>query len=41
VVAARAIEEFLMSSANIREVRLVFFTPREADLFLKNHSFTA
>jgi O-acetyl-ADP-ribose deacetylase (regulator of RNase III) len=40
-VAACAIEEFLMSPANIREVRLVFFTAREADLFLKNHSFTA
>lgn len=40
-VAARAIENFLESAANIREVRLVFFTAREAELFLKNHSFTA
>jgi O-acetyl-ADP-ribose deacetylase (regulator of RNase III) len=38
-VASRAIAEFLASAPSIREVRLVFFTARDAEVFLANHRF--
>ena len=39
-VASGAIEKFLSETPAIQEVRLVFFSPSDADNFLKNHSFT-
>ena len=39
-VSSSAIEKFLSENATIQEVRLVFFSPSDADTFLKNHSFT-
>jgi O-acetyl-ADP-ribose deacetylase len=39
-VASRAIAKFLSETTTIQEVRLVFFSPSDADTFLKNHSFT-
>ena len=39
-VASGAIEKFLSETPAIQEVRLVFFSPSDADTFLKNHSFT-
>jgi O-acetyl-ADP-ribose deacetylase (regulator of RNase III) len=39
-VASGAIEKFLSADTTIREVRLVFFSPSDADTFLKNHPFT-
>jgi O-acetyl-ADP-ribose deacetylase len=38
-VASGAIERFLSENTTIQEVRLVFFSPSDADAFLKNHSF--
>jgi O-acetyl-ADP-ribose deacetylase (regulator of RNase III) len=38
-VCSKAIQDFLASEATVQEVRLVFFSQRDADLFLKNHSF--
>ncbi|HZA53059.1 MAG TPA: O-acetyl-ADP-ribose deacetylase [Candidatus Udaeobacter sp.] len=39
-VSSTAIEKFLMSKTSIEQVRLVFFSPSDAEIFLKNHSFT-
>jgi O-acetyl-ADP-ribose deacetylase len=39
-VSSQAIQQFLSSNASLHEVRLVFFSPTDADTFLKNHSFT-
>jgi O-acetyl-ADP-ribose deacetylase (regulator of RNase III) len=39
-VSSQAIQQFLDSTSTIKEVRLVFFSPSDADSFLKNHSFT-
>jgi O-acetyl-ADP-ribose deacetylase len=39
-VSSQAIEKFLAANTAIQEVRLVFFSPSDADAFLKNHVFT-
>lgn len=39
-VASRATELFLFSDRTLTEVRLVFFSAADADLFLKHHAFT-
>ncbi len=38
-VASQAIEKFLKSNSFIQEVRLVFFSQKDADIFLKHHVF--
>lgn len=39
-VASKAIESFLAGdSESVRDVRLIFFSPREMKVFLNNHSF--
>lgn len=40
-VSSQAIEKFLSSDSFVQEVRLVFFSRKDADIFLKNHSFTS
>lgn len=40
-VASTAIAGFLAGDAAIREVRLVFFSPRDVDVFLGHHRFPA
>ncbi len=39
-VASRAVEQFLMNEDKIDEVRLVFFSSGDAEVFLKHHAFT-
>jgi O-acetyl-ADP-ribose deacetylase len=39
-VSSQAIEEFLGSNTSLDQVRLVFFSPIDADVFLKNQAFT-
>ena len=39
-VSSSAIEQFLTSDSSIQGVRLIFFSPSDADVFLKNHAFT-
>jgi O-acetyl-ADP-ribose deacetylase (regulator of RNase III) len=39
-VSSAAIESFLAEDATLEQVRLVFFGPSDADIFLKNHAFT-
>ena len=39
-VSSAAIENFLGTDKSIQEVRLVFFSPSDADTFLKNHVFS-
>jgi O-acetyl-ADP-ribose deacetylase (regulator of RNase III) len=39
-VSSAAITEFLERDQTLKEVRLVFFQPRDANIFLKNHLFT-
>jgi len=39
-VSSAAIEKFLGAEKSIQEVRLVFFSSSDADVFLKNHAFT-
>lgn len=39
-VASRAIEEFLKNDDSLAQVRLVFFAPGDAGVFLENHKFT-
>jgi O-acetyl-ADP-ribose deacetylase len=39
-VSSAAIQKFFAVNTAIQEVRLVFFSPSDADTFLKNHSFT-
>jgi O-acetyl-ADP-ribose deacetylase (regulator of RNase III) len=38
-VASRAVEKFLASDSLIEEVRLVFFSRSDAEIFLKNQAF--
>jgi len=37
--SSAAVAEFLLADQTLREVRLVFFQQRDADTFLKNHTF--
>ncbi|HEY0077526.1 MAG TPA: O-acetyl-ADP-ribose deacetylase [Pyrinomonadaceae bacterium] len=39
-VSSQALAEFLSADDNIEHVRLVFFSPGDAELFLSNHSFS-
>jgi O-acetyl-ADP-ribose deacetylase (regulator of RNase III) len=39
-VSSAVIKNFLAVNVVIQEVRLVFFSPSDAETFLKNHSFT-
>jgi len=39
-VSSHAIEQFLAADKSLHEVRLVFFNPGDADVFLKHHVFT-
>jgi Predicted phosphatase homologous to the C-terminal domain of histone macroH2A1 len=39
-VSSAAIEEFLNAEKSIQEIRLLFFSSSDADVFLKNHAFT-
>ena len=39
-VSSSEIGNFLSGNSSIHEVRLVFFSPSDADIFLKNHAFT-
>jgi O-acetyl-ADP-ribose deacetylase (regulator of RNase III) len=39
-VSSKAIEEFLRGDASLEEVRLVFFSPTDAEAFLTNQAFT-
>ncbi len=39
-VASQAIEEILMADASLQEVRLVFFSESDAELFLQHQVFT-
>lgn len=39
-VSSGAIEKFLVSDSSIQEVRLVFFSRGDAEIFLKNQAFT-
>ena len=38
-VSSQAIQQFLRSNVSLQEVRLVFFSPSDAEIFLKNHAF--
>lgn len=38
-VASAAVAEFLSSDQTLREVRLIFFQRRDANVFLENHTF--
>ena len=40
-VSSAAIEEFLKNDSTIREVRLVFFRPGDANAFLEHHRFSS
>ena len=40
-VSSRAIEDALRSHPSIREVRLVFFLPRDAEVFVRHQAFDA
>ena len=40
-VVSRAIEDYLKGDARIAEVRLIFYTAREANIFLENQTFSA
>jgi len=39
-VASQAIEKFLSSDSSVQEIRLVFFSRGDAEVFLKNQAFT-
>ena len=39
-VASRTIENFLSTDRQLKEVRLVFFQPRDAEVFLENQKFS-
>jgi O-acetyl-ADP-ribose deacetylase len=39
-VSSQAIQQFLRSNTSLQEIRLVFFSPNDAETFLKNHCFT-
>jgi O-acetyl-ADP-ribose deacetylase (regulator of RNase III) len=38
-VSSRAVADFLAGDDRIEQVRLVFFAPRHAEIFLSNHNF--
>jgi O-acetyl-ADP-ribose deacetylase (regulator of RNase III) len=38
-VSSQAIQKFLSSNASLQEIRLIFFSPSDAETFLKNHAF--
>jgi O-acetyl-ADP-ribose deacetylase len=38
-VSSQAIQKFLSSNTLLQEIRLVFFSPSDAETFLKNHTF--
>jgi O-acetyl-ADP-ribose deacetylase (regulator of RNase III) len=38
-VSSQAIQKFLSTDASLHEVRLVFFSPSDGEIFLKNHAF--
>ena len=40
-VVSRAIEEFLKRDPRIDDVRLIFYTQREATIFLENQRFAS
>jgi len=40
-VSSQAVAKFLESGSSIQEVRLVFFSRVDAEIFLKNHSFSS
>ena len=40
-VSSSAIEKFLRADSALREVRLIFFAPGDADTFLHNHAFSS
>jgi O-acetyl-ADP-ribose deacetylase (regulator of RNase III) len=40
-VSSESIKQFLNADSSIREVRLVFFSQSDAEIFLKSHSFVA
>jgi O-acetyl-ADP-ribose deacetylase (regulator of RNase III) len=40
-VSSAAIEQFLSSDTSLKEVHLVFFSLRDAEVFLSNHKFTS
>ena len=40
-VSSEAIEKFLKSDSSIQQVRLVFFSRSDAEIFLKSHRFTS
>ena len=40
-VSSKAVEEFLKSDPSIQQVRLVFFSRSDAEVFLKNHRFSS
>jgi O-acetyl-ADP-ribose deacetylase len=40
-VSSGSIEQFLLRDSILREVRLIFFAPSDAETFLKNHVFAA
>ena len=39
-VSSAAIENFVGTDKSVQELRLVFFSPTDADIFLKHHAFT-
>jgi O-acetyl-ADP-ribose deacetylase (regulator of RNase III) len=39
-VSSQAIQQFLSSNTLLQEIRLVFFSPNDAETFLKNQTFT-
>ena len=40
-VSSRAVEEFLKSESSIQELRLVFFSLADAEIFLRHHRFSS
>jgi O-acetyl-ADP-ribose deacetylase (regulator of RNase III) len=39
IVASRAVADFLKSESSVSQVRLIFFSPDDLQVFLKNHKF--
>ena len=39
-VSSKTIENFLSTDRQLQEVRLVFFQPRDAEVFLENQKFS-
>ena len=40
-VSSRSLEEFLSKDSSLHEVRMVFFSRSDAEMFLKSHSFSS